>query len=125
VHSVQYTPGFTSVPKPTTTSTDVAAAAPLSELSGADRAPARLYRWIRGSRVPADAIADAGSFVDAAIRQPGERPRWAALAAAKVPSWMAGRGTGLPGGQAPEGVAPKYRKIPGDYHLVRRCEYIG
>jgi hypothetical protein len=84
VHSVQYTPGFTSVPKPTTTSTEVATVAPLSELSGADRAPARLYCWIRGSRVPADAVADAASSTDAAIRQPGERPRWAALTAAKV-----------------------------------------
>lgn len=57
--------------------TEVPAAASLPELTAADGAPARLYRWIRGSRVPADAVADACSFLDAAVRRPGERPRWA------------------------------------------------
>jgi hypothetical protein len=122
VHSLQYTSGFTSVPKPTTTGTEVAAVAPLSELSGADGAPARLYRWIRGSRVPADAVADAGSFIDAAIRQPGERPPWAALTAAKVERDVAAETCLSLFSPVPEGVAPKYRKIPGDYHLARRCE---
>src|ERR1019366_7978938 len=60
--------------------TEVPAASP-PELTVADSAPARLYRWIRGSRVPADAAADAGSFLDPAARRPGERPCWASLAA--------------------------------------------
>jgi acyl-CoA synthetase (AMP-forming)/AMP-acid ligase II len=60
--------------------TEVPAASP-PELTVADSAPARLYRWIRGSRVSADAAADAGSFLDPAARRPGERPCWASLAA--------------------------------------------
>jgi hypothetical protein len=56
--------------------TEVPSAASLPDLTVADKAPARLYRWICGSRVPTDAVADAGSFFDAAARRPGERPRW-------------------------------------------------
>jgi hypothetical protein len=57
--------------------TEAPAAASPPEPAVADQAPARLYRWIRGSRVPADVAADAGSFLDPADRRPGERPRWA------------------------------------------------
>jgi acyl-CoA synthetase (AMP-forming)/AMP-acid ligase II len=57
--------------------TELPAATSLPELTVADKAPARLYRWIRGSRVLTDAAADAGSFLDPAARRPGERPGWA------------------------------------------------
>jgi hypothetical protein len=43
---------------------DVSAVAPRSELAVTDKASARLYCWVRGSRVPADAAPDAGPFPD-------------------------------------------------------------
>ncbi len=62
---------------PAAAQTKVPAAASPPVPAVPDKVPARLYRWIRGSRVPADVAADAGSFFDLTDRRPGERPRWA------------------------------------------------
>jgi acyl carrier protein len=60
---------------------DVSAVAPRSELAATDKASARLYCWVRGSRVPADAAPDADPFPDPGGRRTGEQPCWASLSA--------------------------------------------
>jgi acyl-CoA synthetase (AMP-forming)/AMP-acid ligase II len=60
---------------------DVSAVARRPEPAVTDKASARLYCWVRGSRVSADAAPDADLFPDPGGRQAGEQPCWASLSA--------------------------------------------